>query len=86
MSAHTTRAAQAAGRHFNRPIRERHIVHEIGDFWVADQGWAYTVFHNVGSWAVSDSSYRRDADGLSLAIARANYKARLRAAAEARHG
>lgn len=63
-----------------RTIRERHIVHESGDFWVADQGWAYTVFRNVGCWAVSDASYCRNDDGLSLAIARTNYRARPRAA------
>lgn len=56
-------------------IREKHILYEVGGFWVADQGWAYTVFRNVGSWAVSDSSYRHDADGLSLAKARCEYRA-----------
>lgn len=75
MTTTTTKSAPTAGR-FNRPIRERHILHEVGDFWVADQGWAFTVFHNVGSWAVSDGSFGHDADGLSLAIARADYRAR----------
>jgi hypothetical protein len=59
-------------------MRELDIVHENGDYWVAKEKAAYTVYKAGVTHSVSDSSYAKDADGLSLAIARCNYLARPR--------
>lgn len=53
--------------------RESAIVHENGRFWVLRERSAYTVYRNAGTHSVSDSSYAKTADGLSLAIARCAY-------------
>lgn len=57
-------------------MKESDIVHEIGDYWVARQRGGYTVFRSGSLTSVSDSTYARDDDGHSLAVARANYLAK----------
>jgi len=61
--------------------RESDIMHEAGDYWVCREKAAYTVYRNGITHATSDSSYARDPDGLSIAIARCDYLARPRIAA-----
>lgn len=62
-------------------MRESDIVHEAGNYWVCREPRAYTVYcANPLHYSVADSSYRKDADGLSLAIARCNYLAKRLAA------
>lgn len=56
-------------------MRESDIVHENGDYWVAKERVAYTVYKSGITHSVSDSAYSKDADGLSIAIARCNYLA-----------
>lgn len=59
--------------------REQDIMHENGNFWVLDQKGkqpAYVVFRAGITHSTSDSAYNRDANGLSLAIARCNYLAK----------
>lgn len=57
-------------------LKESDIKHENGAYWVADTGDAYTVFQNGVTHSTSDSAYKRNADGLSIAIARCNYLAK----------
>lgn len=57
-------------------MRESDIVHENGDYWVGKEPTAYTVYKSGVTHSVSDSSYAKDADGLSIAIARCDYLAR----------
>ena len=52
-------------------MHERDIMHENGSYWVARDAQAYTVFKD----SVSDSAYPKNPDGLSIAIARADYLA-----------
>jgi hypothetical protein len=59
-------------------MRESDIVHENGDYWVARDRAAYTVYRSGITHSVSDSSYAKNADGLSIAIARCDYLARPR--------
>jgi hypothetical protein len=59
-------------------MRESDIVHENGDYWVAREHAVYTVYKSGVTHSVSDSSYAKDADGLSIAIARCDYLARPR--------
>lgn len=56
-------------------MKESEILYEAGDYWVFDNKKKnrYTVFKSGITVSVSDSSYTRDADGLSIAIARVNY-------------
>ena len=53
--------------------REEDIVHENGSAWVLKERDSYTVFMSGVTHSTSDSSYVRDADGLSIAKARADY-------------
>lgn len=55
-------------------MNESDIIHECGVYWVLKERDRYTVFKAGLTHSVSDSSYPGDADGLSLAIARCNYK------------
>ena len=55
---------------------ERTIAHENGDFWVCAGSSQYTVYRCGITHSKADSSYTKDADGLSLAIARCNYLAK----------
>lgn len=57
-------------------LTESDIKHEVGNYWVADTGDSYTVFKIGITHSTSDSSYKRNADGLSIAIARCNYLAK----------
>lgn len=56
-------------------MKEQDIKYEQGDFWVGDTKDSYTVFKTGITHSTSDSSYRHDADGLSIAIARCKYLA-----------
>lgn len=57
-------------------MKEKDIKHENGVFWVGDTGDSYTVYEaHVCHYSVPDSSYARDQDGLSIAVARCNYLA-----------
>ncbi len=57
-------------------MTEADIMHEAGDYWVARQRGSYTVFRNIGTHSTSLAAFKRDGDGLSLAIAYANYNAK----------
>lgn len=58
-------------------MKESDIVFEAdATFWVLRNKTSYDVMKNVGTHSVSDSSYHRDEDGLSIAIARCNYLAK----------
>jgi hypothetical protein len=57
-------------------MKESDIMHEAGAYWVARQKDSYTVYKNGVTHAVSDSSYAKTPDGLSIAIARCNYLAK----------
>lgn len=62
-------------------MKEVDIVHEAGPFWVARdttaQGVAcYAVYRNGEVCSAGDSAYSRSEDGLSIAIARADYLAK----------
>lgn len=57
-------------------MREQDIKHEAGRFWVCDTKAAYVVFAAGITHSTSDSAYSRDADGLSIAVARCDYLAR----------
>ena len=54
-------------------MREEHILHSIGNFWISDEGTkdkpAYHVWVDGITHAVADSAY----NDLSLAISRAEY-------------
>jgi hypothetical protein len=63
-------------------MKESDIMHENGNYWVARERDRYTVYQPGVTHSVSDSSYRKDADGLSIAIARCDYLARPRKASE----
>jgi hypothetical protein len=57
-------------------MRESDIAHETPrGFWVARQSRPplYVVYRPNGAHSVSDSAYTLDADGLSIAKARADY-------------
>lgn len=56
-------------------MRESDIKHENGAYWVGDTRDSYTVYKTGITHSEPDSSYARDADGLSIAIARCNYLA-----------
>ncbi len=64
-------------------MKESQIVYEVGRYWVFDNRWSkparYTVFRIDGAThSVSDVSYAHDADGPSLAKARADYLTKAR--------
>lgn len=67
--------SSAAGARMGTAVREQDIVHECGDFWVhRDQTHdRYTVYRAGSTHSESDSSYPFTPDGMSLAVARANY-------------
>lgn len=56
--------------------KEKDIKHEIGNYFVLDTKDSYTVFKIGLTHSVSDSSYHKTADGLSIAIARCKYLAK----------
>lgn len=57
-------------------MRETDIIHEAGNYWVARERAAYVVYKQGVTHSVSDSAYNKDADGLSITIARCDYLAR----------
>ena len=59
-------------------MRESDIIHEVGSYWVGrDRRCAAYVVYKIGpTHSVSDSAYCLNPDGLSIAIARANYLAK----------
>ena len=58
--------------------RESDIVHENGRYWVCRSAAAYTVYRAGAVASIADSSYERSVDGLSIAVARADYLAKTR--------
>lgn len=54
-------------------MRESDIVYEGRSAWVCRGRSAYTVFRTGPTHSTSDSSYPLNADGLSIAVARARY-------------
>ena len=54
-------------------LRESDIAHDTGCYWVGKIDSAYTVYAHGVTHSKADSSYPQSADGLSIAIARANY-------------
>lgn len=61
-------------------MREQDIMHETpcGKYWVGRNAskQAYVVYRNKGHYSESDSGYHMTPDGLSIAIAYANYLAK----------
>lgn len=54
-------------------MKESPIVFDTGLFWVWKDSESYTVHKNGPMYSTHDSSYAPTPDGLSLAIARAEY-------------
>lgn len=59
-------------------IRESSIKFEVGEWFVLETLAGYEVRRNGLCVSAHDSTYSRDPDGLSVAIARATYKAKTR--------
>lgn len=57
-------------------MREPDILHANGEYWVGQQAGDYVVYRDGPTHATSDSAFHKDADGLSIAIARCDYLAR----------
>jgi len=55
-------------------MREKDIMHECGKFWVYRGSNAYTVMQSGITHSTSVQSFAKTDDGLSIAIAYANYK------------
>jgi len=53
--------------------RESDIVYENAACWVRRDRSAYTVFKIGLTHSESDSAYKKNADGLSIAVARCKY-------------
>lgn len=53
--------------------RESDIVYETGTCWVKRDRKSYTVFRTGVTHSTSDSAYKKNADGLSIAKARCDY-------------
>ena len=58
--------------------KESDIILEIGSYFVLKLKDSYGVFVNGITHSVSDSFYKLDADGLSIAVARCKYLAKFR--------
>jgi hypothetical protein len=54
-------------------MTESQIKHEAGRYWVLDHKTGYSVMASGITHSIPDSTYARTPDGLSIAIARANY-------------
>lgn len=61
-------------------MRETDILHETGPYWVGRTPESYTVYRNGVTHATPESSYAPTPDGLSIAIARADYLAKRKGA------
>jgi hypothetical protein len=57
-------------------MKESSIQHEAGRYWVLDHKTGYSVMASGITHSIADSTYARTPDGLSIAIARANYLAK----------
>jgi hypothetical protein len=57
-------------------MTESDIMHENGPYWVGAARGAYVVYKSGATHSTSDSAYAKTADGLTIAIARADYLAR----------
>jgi hypothetical protein len=55
------------------PTRESDIVFETPVCWVKRDRKSYTVFRIGVTHSTSDSAYKKNADGLSIAVSRCNY-------------
>jgi hypothetical protein len=58
--------------------KEKDIMLEFGAYWVLKTKQAYTVLKAGLTHSKPDSSYALNPDGLSIAIARAKYLARVK--------
>ena len=56
-------------------MREKDIMHECGAYWVCAHRDQYTVYRSGVTHSTADSAYSKDADGISIAIARCEYLA-----------
>jgi len=55
-------------------MKESDILYQSGRYWVCKVKNTYTVYSAGDThYSTPDSSYQLDPDGLSIAIARANY-------------
>jgi hypothetical protein len=57
-------------------LESRRILHANGNYWVGPTASSYTVWHDGLNYATADSSYPKTPDGLSIAKARCDYKAK----------
>lgn len=58
-------------------LKETDIVFEAGKYWVLNDRTAYSVMQSTLTHSKIDSAYCFNADGLSLAIARCKYLAKV---------
>ena len=54
-------------------MKESDIMHENGKYWVLREKDRHTVVKMGFTHGISDSSYEKTDDGLSIAIARCDY-------------
>ncbi len=54
-------------------MTEKQIILDLGTHWVGDNKDNYTVYTTGLTHSTSDSSYPKNPDGLSIAIARCKY-------------
>ena len=57
--------------------KEHDIKHQNDKFWVLDTGNSYDVMKENGTHSICDSAYSHNSDGLSIAIARCDYLAKI---------
>ena len=57
-------------------MKDYQIIYETGSFYVLKGKVAYYVMQNTSTHSVTDSAYRLNEDGLSIAICRAKYLAK----------
>jgi hypothetical protein len=57
-------------------MKEADIIYEVGKAWVYRDKDAYVVYVSGIAHSTSDSAYRKDEDGLSIAKARCEYLGR----------
>lgn len=59
-------------------MRENDIKHEAGKYWVLDHKTGFSVMQSGITHSTAESTYAHTDDGLSIAIARANYLHKVR--------
>jgi hypothetical protein len=57
-------------------MNEEYIVYEIGDYWVYRDRNQYTCLKNLGVASETIAAFELDDDGLSLAKAYCDYRAK----------